>query len=58
MTLDQAKELIGKRVCVNNICGVLQFVGPNEFLGWELQVTVNRMPIKINSLEEIKIQKI
>ena len=41
----------------SDICGVLQFVGENKMLNWKLQVTVDRMPIQINSLEQISEQE-
>jgi hypothetical protein len=54
-TLEQAQSLIGTRVCVGEVCGILTFVGPNKVLEWDLQVTVARVPIQIKSLNEIKI---
>jgi hypothetical protein len=56
-TLEKAKELLGQRVCVGEICGILTYIGPNKVLGWELQATVAKMPIQIKSLNEIKIPK-
>lgn len=55
MTLNQAKDLIGQRVQVGEVVGILTYVGPNEALEWNLQVTVDRMPIQIDNLDEIKI---
>lgn len=61
------KNLIGSRVKISPpfvndkvgikepIVGILEFIGPNKFLGWELQVTVNRMPLQIKSVSQIKI---
>lgn len=57
MTLEEAQSLVGQWVCVGDICGKLEFVGPNKFLEWDLQVTVGRMPIQIKSLNEIKVKK-
>ena len=64
MTLEQAQQLIGKRVIVENavngksIGGILEFVGPNTMLNWPLQVTVDRMPIQIENLNQISPQEI
>lgn len=59
MTLEEAKKLVGQRVVILNaigsdcIAGELQFVGINENLNWGLQVTVERMPIQVKSLDQI-----
>ena len=62
MTLQDAHTLIGKRVLIKNafpnshpsdVGGELQYVGSNDALKWKLQVTVNRMPVQINSLDQI-----
>lgn len=63
MSLEEAKSLINKLVvikkAINNsdVVGILNFVGKNEFLNWELQVTVDRLPIQLNSLEQIEEYK-
>ena len=65
--------LIGKRIRVpvpkrdnfgkvmtgqfTKVSGVCQFVGPNPNLGWELQVTVNRMPIKVEHVNDIELME-
>ena len=62
MTLEEAQLLIGKRVTIKDengkdfIGGVLQWVGINDYL-WGLQVTVDRMPMAIKSLDQIVEQE-
>jgi len=63
MTLSQAQQLIGKRVIIKNVFhgkhtsevgGILNFVGPNKLMGNKLQVTVDRLPLFIKSLDQIE----
>ena len=63
----EEKELIGSIVKVNPpflndkagnkepIKGELQFLGTNKYLGWDLQVTVDRTPYQIRSLSQIEL---
>jgi len=37
------------------IVGKLDFLGPNNYLGWELQVTIDRTPYQIKSLSQIEL---
>lgn len=37
------------------IVGELYFLGPNPYLGWELQVTIDRTPYQIKSLSQIEL---
>jgi len=56
MTLEQGQTLIGKRVLIGEIGGILEFLGHNEhFPNWGLQATINRMPIQNVSLDKIKV---
>jgi hypothetical protein len=61
MTLEQGQTLIGKRVSVKTkegtiLGGTLEFLGHNEHIpSWNLQATVDRMPIQNVSLNDIKI---
>ena len=38
-------------------CGVCEFVGPNPRLGWELQITIGRMPVKVEHVNDIEIME-
>ena len=63
MTLEEAQLLIGKRVTIKDengkdfIGGVLQWVGINDTINWGLQVTVDRCPMAIKSLDQIVVQE-
>ena len=46
------KEIPGKFDTTGGIC---TFIGPNDFMGYELQVTIDRTPFKINHINDIKI---
>lgn len=53
-------DLIGKRVEITkknvNVVGICNFIGYNEFLSsWNLQVTINRLPIDNVELTDIKV---
>jgi hypothetical protein len=37
------------------VVGELYYLGTNEYLGWELQVTVNNTPYQIKSLSQIEL---
>jgi hypothetical protein len=60
MNLEQAKKLIGTPVIVKDehgkdfIGGILQFVGQSAVPNWGLAVTVDRMPMQIKSLDQIR----
>jgi hypothetical protein len=63
------KHIVGKQVTVNapflrdnfgknvkgvtSIRGVCTFIGPNELLGIPLQITIDRMPIELNHINDI-----
>ena len=49
---DRGRKVLGKYSFVEGIC---EYVGPNKHLGYELQITVGRMPIEINSINDIKL---
>lgn len=65
--MGEDKQLIGSIVRVrppfindktNNkdpVVGSLDFIGPNNYLGWELQVTIDRTPYQIKSLSQIEL---
>lgn len=62
MTIAEAQEkYIGKRVIVaegpNNPSagGICTYIGPNEMLNWPLQITVDRMPLVIDSLDQVSL---
>jgi hypothetical protein len=55
-------DLVGKRICIideklGKLCGICSFIGYNEwFPEWELQVTIDRMPVtnvKLNKIESL-----
>ena len=53
-------DLTGKRVRVTNkkidVVGIVTFIGYNEFLpNWNLQVTLDRLPIDNVELTDIKV---
>jgi hypothetical protein len=63
-------DLLGKRVLVpipsrdkqgkvdggtTTAAGVCRYLGPNEFLGIALQITVDRTPIELQNVSQIKI---
>lgn len=57
-TADKSKrhrygKLNGKKVPVTGICE--KEPGPNLHLGIPLQTTINRMPVTLGSIDEIKI---
>lgn len=63
MTVQEAQEkFTGKRVRVKKgpknpeVCGNCYYVGPNEVLNWPLQITVDRMPLTIDSLDQISLE--
>jgi hypothetical protein len=64
MTIQEAQELFtGKRVEVfiekyKSVAGECSFIGVNEFLNWPLQITIDRMPIVLNNLNQVKLQKL
>lgn len=50
------QDLIGKRVKVKGVSGVCNFFGYNDFLpNWQLQITIDRMPIPRIKISDIKI---
>lgn len=61
-------EFIGKRVRVKNcikpcysdsyrdVVGNCTFFGPNKELGWDLQITVDRTPLKINNINQVSLE--
>jgi len=56
MTLEQGQTLLGKRVLIGEVGGILEFLGHNENMpSWGLQATVNRLPIQHVSLDKIKV---
>lgn len=62
MTIQDAQNLyINKIVKVKNavdgsdIVGMCTFIGHNEMINWPLQITVDRMPIKLDSLEQVSL---
>lgn len=63
MTIAEAQEtFLNKRVRVKKgpknpeVCGICQFVGPNKVLNWPLQITIDRMPLTIDSLNQISLE--
>jgi len=64
MTIEEARDkYLNKRVDVAkgsknpSVGGVCDFLGPNEYLKIPLQITVDRMPLTLDSLEQISLQK-
>lgn len=64
MTIEEANiKFLNKNVLVSDaingksVGGKCTFVGINEFLGNRLQITVDRLPVKIKSLDQIKLHQ-
>lgn len=53
------KKYMGKKVDITTdrgrVVGVLNYIGPNVVLGWEMQVTVDRLPFRFQKLISIKV---
>ena len=49
---DQGKVVPNK---FDTVCGVCKYIGPNEILGWAMQVTIGRMPIPIRHIYDVKL---
>ena len=69
--MKELQHIVGKKVRVKDcievdygsnhgkiktdIIGTVYFIGANEFLGWPLQVTIDRTPIQLDSLKQIEL---
>lgn len=53
------KKFLNKKVRIEAdkglFVGDLQYIGPNEVLGWPLQITIDRLPVQINKIKSIKL---
>lgn len=63
MTIEEANiKFLNKPILISNaidgkpIGGTCEYIGPNQYLKWDLEVVVDRMPIQINSLDQIRLQ--
>jgi hypothetical protein len=63
MTIEEAQnKYLNKRVLVkkgiknpNEVGGICEFLGPNQYLKIPLQITVDRLPITLESLDQISL---
>lgn len=53
------KKFLNKKVRIETdkglFVGDLLHLGPNEALGWPLQITIDRLPVQINKIISIKL---
>lgn len=63
MTIEEANiKFLNKIVLVSDaidkkpVGGLCEYIGINEYLKWGLQITVDRTPIQIKSLDQIQLQ--
>ena len=49
---NKGKLIPGKYIEVG---GIIEYLGPNEYLGWPLQVTINRCPFELDKITDIQI---
>ena len=63
MTIEEAQnKYMGKRVLVkkgiknpNEVGGICEFLGTNKYLNIPLQITIGRLPITLESLDQISL---
>lgn len=52
----QARDEKGKlSTSFTTVSGLCTFVGKNEILSWPFQITIDRCPFQIRSLQDVKI---
>ena len=49
---DKGKLIPGKFIEVG---GTIEYLGPNKFLGWELQITIDRCPFELEKVTDFRI---
>lgn len=42
---------------LTEVSGVCKFIGKNELIGWELQVTINRTPFEVKHITHITLNE-
>lgn len=62
MTNEEAQlKYLGKKVSVKigktEYVGICKFIGKPELLSWPLQITIDRMPLQIDSLNQVSEYK-
>lgn len=39
-----------------DVVGILTFIGENEILGWKYACTIDRMPLKLESFDQLELE--
>jgi len=49
---DKGKLIPGK---VIEVSGTIEYLGPNEVMGWPLQITIDRCPYELDKVTDFRI---